>query len=545
MSYPASYTYGTTAPTKWNGAGETFQRQADNVAVFENPADYISKLDNSSNNSHHIAAKRQRVESLHGTTQQQSPVSYNSFDMYLPTSQDLSPSTSMSSNLSAPSLLTSSEVMSRQSSMTSASNLADAVDMLRFDSSFSACSVDSVPFPFDQDQDLDASFLSVVTEKPSSSGSIAGFSYDDGNGAANSQLLKDVGYGCGDFLYDFPPLAVDLGVAHGGEQVTDLSFDQPQHMVRSTSDQSTSSADNKATERRLKHIANGQRNIVPKSLPEGPVSQDRHKADAKARPLKPQEPGTKRKEQIARTHYVRPQHPKLYCTICNDYPDGFRGEHELRRHHDRAHANRRRVWICTDPDTPTEEGWRPARPLNICKQCKQQKQYNVYYNAAAHLRRAHFCPRKRGRKARGEERESRAGKAGGDWPPIEWLKANGWLKEIEVGPEQQYSLDLPEDDDVNDEVPVDYTEPADVIEDYHNHLAADTLFGLAQMPMTDFVQGYATPVVEIPQQQWHAYGVPMINTVSAPPAMMTPMNNHDGNLYTSNGIHFDTHFGAQ
>jgi hypothetical protein len=57
----------------------------------------------------------------------------------------------------------------------------------------------------------------------------------------------------------------------------------------------------------------------------------------------------------------------------------------------------------------------------------------MYYNAAAHLRRAHFCPRKRGRIAKIEERDIRAGKGGGDWPSIEWLKANGWLQEIEVG----------------------------------------------------------------------------------------------------------------
>lgn len=116
-------------------------------------------------------------------------------------------------------------------------------------------------------------------------------------------------------------------------------------------------------------------------------------------------------------------------------PAGFRGEHELRRHWDRKHATTRKVWICVQPSTRTE--WWPAKPMSICKQCKQQKQYNVYYNAAAHLRRAHFCPRKRGRKAKGEERESRAGKAGGDWPPIDWLKAHGWLKEIEVSSDHQ------------------------------------------------------------------------------------------------------------
>ncbi|KAK4937572.1 hypothetical protein LTR66_015180, partial [Elasticomyces elasticus] len=57
--------------------------------------------------------------------------------------------------------------------------------------------------------------------------------------------------------------------------------------------------------------------------------------------------------------------------------------------------------------------------------------YAVYYNAAAHVRRAHFRPKKRGRRPKGEVREGE-GEAGGraDEPKIEWLKANGWLMEL-------------------------------------------------------------------------------------------------------------------
>ena len=131
-----------------------------------------------------------------------------------------------------------------------------------------------------------------------------------------------------------------------------------------------------------------------------------------------------------RSVYVRPQHPKFYCESCGDFPNGFRGEHELRRHWDRCHHSVKKVWICTQPRSRTE--WSPRKPLSDCKYCRQQKKYNVYYNAAAHLLRAHFNPRKRGRKAQGEQRVSRAGKAGDDWPSIDWLKANGWLQEIEM-----------------------------------------------------------------------------------------------------------------
>ena len=55
--------------------------------------------------------------------------------------------------------------------------------------------------------------------------------------------------------------------------------------------------------------------------------------------------------------------------------------------------------------------------------------YGAYYNAAAHLRRAHFHPRKRGRK--GKHDEKRGGKGGGDDPPMDILKQK-WMKEVEI-----------------------------------------------------------------------------------------------------------------
>ena len=45
------------------------------------------------------------------------------------------------------------------------------------------------------------------------------------------------------------------------------------------------------------------------------------------------------------------------------------------------------------------------------------------------LRRAHFNPRKRGRKAK-TEAEKRGGKGGGNWPPMDILKER-WMREIE------------------------------------------------------------------------------------------------------------------
>lgn len=210
---------------------------------------------------------------------------------------------------------------------------------------------------------------------------------------------------------------------------------------------------------------------------------------------------------------------------------GFRGEHELRRHWDREHAQSRKVWICLQPEAQTD--WWPAKPLGICKQCKQQKQYNVYYNAAAHLRRAHFCPRKRGRKAKGEERESRAGKAGGDWPSIDWLKANGWLKEIEVSSTQD-STGIPLDSATS--------ETKDQVSTFPPAAAPTTneSFPMRYLPTTEFNLSHSTlihPNAAVQAMQWHDpnLSVSMEETVSAPPSFPPTAAM---SLYVANGYVF-------
>lgn len=78
-----------------------------------------------------------------------------------------------------------------------------------------------------------------------------------------------------------------------------------------------------------------------------------------------------------KTPYQRPQHPKLFCPYCKDHPDGFRGEHELQRHTNRAHPSGiRKVWICEDICGNGEF-------LANCKACRTEKRYGAYYNAAA------------------------------------------------------------------------------------------------------------------------------------------------------------------
>ncbi|KAI1826462.1 hypothetical protein F4861DRAFT_545987 [Xylaria intraflava] len=126
-----------------------------------------------------------------------------------------------------------------------------------------------------------------------------------------------------------------------------------------------------------------------------------------------------------RTSYQRPPLRRVYCSKCNEYPEGFRGEHELRRHTDAKHAALVKRWVCTEPPNPSPNAPQPLIPLSKCKACVTQKKYGAYYNAAAHLRRAHFHPH-------------RSGKASGDWPPMSILK--DWMREV------RQSIDINEND---------------------------------------------------------------------------------------------------
>ena len=137
---------------------------------------------------------------------------------------------------------------------------------------------------------------------------------------------------------------------------------------------------------------------------------------------------------IPKAPYVRPSHDKVKCHLCNEHPNGFRGDHELRRHTERKHTAIRKYYTCKDisPD---------KKFLANCKACSAGRKYNAYYNATAHLRRAHFNPNVKGRKGKMKPEERRGGKGGGKEPPMEVLKE--WLEyhEERVSAETQLSSD--------------------------------------------------------------------------------------------------------
>ena len=122
---------------------------------------------------------------------------------------------------------------------------------------------------------------------------------------------------------------------------------------------------------------------------------------------------------IPKAPCIRPSHVKVKCNQCNDRPEGFRGDHELRRHTERKHSAIRKYFTCKDisPD---------KKFLASCKACTSNRRYNAYYNATAHLRRAHFNPKQKGRKGKLEPEDRRGGKGGGKEPSMEKLKE--WLE---------------------------------------------------------------------------------------------------------------------
>ncbi|TVY89121.1 hypothetical protein LAWI1_G007130 [Lachnellula willkommii] len=222
-------------------------------------------------------------------------------------------------------------------------------------------------------------------------------------------------------------------------------------MEKSQSNESISSNSSSASrnKQRLQASLAAARPIMPKggsdedSLSRANSSQSMSRLESKD--------GSQDKVAISKPTYQRPKHERVLCKQCDNHPEGFRGEHELRRHQDREHKLLVKKWVCIEPSGHGHP--KPELPLSKCKACGvQRKKYGAYYNAAAHLRRTHFKPKAKGARktAKGDDGEKRGGKGGGDWPPMSELKY--WMKEVEE-PATDYSQSQSQQDeaDVSDD----------------------------------------------------------------------------------------------
>jgi hypothetical protein len=336
-------------------------------------------------------------------------------NVYIPT-----PSTPTSGSLTNATTLTS---MSRQSSMSGVCNELESMNMLKSDSNTFFYNVD----------------LSLSNQVPHFTSSRHSRRSSD---EEQSHLLKGAGG-----VHDS-----QLSLSFSTSEELNSSGFSAEKMEKSQSMESTSSTSSRSKERLKAQIQTAA--LLPLAPKGGSDSQSMSRSNSSQSMNRIESKDGQEKIALPKTTYQRPKHDRVFCKKCDDHPEGFRGEHEFRRHEDRQHKKVVKKWICV---TPVGQGHpRPEQPLSRCKACtQQQKKYNAYYNAAAHLRRAHFRPKSKGKskQSKMDDAAKRGGKGGGDWPSMPELKA--WMMEVEelasdyppLTTAQQDAADLDDEDE--------------------------------------------------------------------------------------------------
>lgn len=344
---------------------------------------------------------------------------------YIPT-----PSTPTSDSLTTATTLTSN--MSRQNSLSE--HMLESMQLMKCSSSTS----------YSQDISHDQTFYDQVPPFQSSSHSRRSSNEEQ------SQLLIGAG-----------------GASHESQFSHSLQFSSSglsgEKMEKCQSNESTSSLSSTSSSRnkqRLQaqiNLANA-RPLMPKGGSEDTIMSRENSSQSMKR-LESKDGSSDKVAISSKPTYTRPKHDRVYCKQCDSHQEGFRGEHELRRHQDREHKSLVKKWVCIEPTDGLSHP-KPVLALTRCKACHQQKKkYGAYYNAAAHLRRAHFKPKSKSARtksnAKVEDGEKRGGKGGGDWPAMSELKH--WMKEVEelvtdcsLADEEQEAAEASDDDDTLD-----------------------------------------------------------------------------------------------
>ena len=282
---------------------------------------------------------------------------------------------------------------------------------------------------------------------------------------------------------------------------------------------SSQSSQSRAVRRTQEQIAYGKaRPIAPKMEHNDSSSSDT--SEPRVFRVENEDGTTKEVAAIAKTAYQRPSRLKTFCPYCRDHEEGFHGDHELKRHIDRVHSVVRKVWVCRDNSAD-------GTFLANCKACRTQKKYGANYNAAAHLRRAHFFPCKRGRGGRGRMSEKRGGKGGGNLPPMEYLK--DWMYEIDELVVENANR-LPDQTAFAEECFFKHvdTEAADS-SDHGNQLDATTYF--THQETFDQIQ------LPTSTHSFDQFGQPSVNVIGCIESSFVLPSQHD----TTNDVGFDNY----